>query len=358
GKHVHSSTVVEAPDGQLIAAWFHGSGERTARDVVVQGARLKPGAQAWGEVFLMADTPNLPDCNPILSIDAQNRLWLFWVAVQSERWDRSLLKYRRAADFLGDGAPQWDWQDAILLAPGEAFPTQLKNGFAQLGYEDDMWAEFAPAYDEMLVEAAKDPVNRDDGWMTRCRLLTLPSGRMLLPLYSDGFNVSLVAYSDDQGGTWITSAPIVGLGNVQPSLAQKKDGSVVAFMRDNGDAPKRIMRAESTDDGETWTVARDIELPNPGSSVAALALADGRWILVFNDTEENRNSLAVALSDDEGDTWPHRRHIDQSKDEGFAYPTAIQAKDGRIHVTYSYSGPGGASIVHASFAPDWILAGD
>lgn len=80
-KHVHSSSIVECPNGDLLVAWFHGSGERTANDVVIQGARKKAGAAAWSPVFLMADTQDLPDCNPVLFIDAKERLWLFWVPV-------------------------------------------------------------------------------------------------------------------------------------------------------------------------------------------------------------------------------------------------------------------------------------
>ena len=34
-KHAHSSSIVECPDGSLLACWFYGSGERTAADVVV-----------------------------------------------------------------------------------------------------------------------------------------------------------------------------------------------------------------------------------------------------------------------------------------------------------------------------------
>ena len=44
-KHAHSSSIVECPDGSFITCWFFGSGERTASDVVVQGARLAKGAK-------------------------------------------------------------------------------------------------------------------------------------------------------------------------------------------------------------------------------------------------------------------------------------------------------------------------
>ena len=37
--HNHSSSIVELPNGDLLVCWFHGSGERTADDVLIQAAR-------------------------------------------------------------------------------------------------------------------------------------------------------------------------------------------------------------------------------------------------------------------------------------------------------------------------------
>ncbi|HMF59647.1 MAG TPA: hypothetical protein VK595_04715, partial [Vicinamibacterales bacterium] len=61
--HNHASMVVELPGGDLLVCWFHGSGERTADDVVVRGARLRKGSKAWSQPFLLADTPGYPDTN-------------------------------------------------------------------------------------------------------------------------------------------------------------------------------------------------------------------------------------------------------------------------------------------------------
>lgn len=355
-KHVHGSTLVEAPNGDLLAAWFHGSGERSADDVQIQGARLKKGAKAWSPVFVMADTPDVPDCNPVLFRDAQDRVWLFWIVVHNNRWERSILKYRRADSFGKDGPPPWNWQDIILVKPGAEFSDLMKTGLEELQADDGMWAEYALPYSELLVEAAKDPVKRDIGWMTRTRPIALPSGRILLPLYSDGFNASLVAISDDLGESWRASKPILGLGPIQPTLAQRRNGDLVALCRDSGRAPARVMRSLSRDNGETWTLARDTDLPNSGSSLALVALRDGRWILVYNDTETGRRRLAAAISDDEGETWPAQKYLDADGEgrSSFSYPTAIQGKDGRVHVTYSYRVEGGASIKHVAFEPDWI----
>jgi len=356
GKHVHSSSVVECPNGDLLVCWFYGSGERTADDVVIQGARLTKGSIKWSSVFLMADTPDFPDCNPVLFIDQKDRLWLFWIAVRANRWEQSILKYRTSMDYQRRGAPKWDWQDIILLKPGDVFAETIEATFRELITEEPMWAEYAPLYSTMIIEAAGDKAKRQTGWMTRTHPTVLPCGRILLPLYSDGYNVCLVAISDDYGEHWRASKPIVGLGPIQPSIVRRKDGTLVAYMRDSGNAPYRILISTSTDDGESWSPAVDTNIPNPGSSLEAIALKDGRWVMVYNDTEDGRYSLGAALSDDEGKTWKWKRHIGRSnnREKSFAYPSLIQAEDGKIHLTYSYKEQGKATIRHCMFRADWI----
>ena len=355
-KHVHSSSLVELPDGDLLVCWYEGSGERKSDDVAIMGARLKKGQSRWSDPFVMADTPGNPDCNPVLFMDSKNRLHLTWIVVVANRWEASLLKTRISKGYLEDGSPKWDWQDVILLKPGEEFAEALEKGFRELDPPGLAWAEYAPQYERMIVEAAKDPVKREVGWMGRIKPLVLESGRMLLPLYSDGYNVSLVAISDDNGDTWKPSLPIVGRGNIQPALLQKKEGTVVAYMRDNGDSPQRIVFSSSNDNGRTWSVSKKTDIPNPGSSVEAIALNDEHWLMVYNDLENGRYRLAVSLSDDEGANWKWKRYLEyEPKGKGsFSYPTAIQTKDGRVHVTYSHHTPEGKSIKHTSFMPSWI----
>ncbi|MFA6242067.1 MAG: exo-alpha-sialidase, partial [Candidatus Hydrogenedentales bacterium] len=312
-KHVHSSSVVECPNGDLIACWFHGSGERRSSDVLVQGSRLKKDAESWSDVFLMADTPNLPDCNPVLFLDANRELWLFWIAVPAERWEDSLLRYRKSADFEGDGAPKWYWQDVIILKPGEAFAGDVTRGLEAVlpslpGVDDPRGMEFR-AMTHRICADALDLGKQQRGWMTRAQVLILPTGRILVPLYSDGYLLGMMAISDDEGQTWRASSPIVGAGLNQPSIARKKDGTLVAYMREEEEIKRRVLKSASTDDGETWSVAEWTDIPNPNSSLAALTLQDGRWILVYNDSELERDTLVVALSDDEGTSWKWKRHL-------------------------------------------------
>ena len=85
-------------------------------------------------------------------------------------------------------------------------------------------------------------------------------------------------------------------------------------------------------------------------------LKNGHWVMAYNDTEDNRNNWAVSLSNNEGKTWTWKRHIGQSVDqsESFSYPSLIQTKDGKLHLTYSYGNPSGKTIMHASFDEKWI----
>ena len=355
--HNHSSSIVELPNGDFFVSWFHGSGERQSDDVKIEGARWRKATGTWSQRFDLADTPGFPDTNCVVWVDSKKRLWLFWPTILANTWESAIMKYRISTDFQQpEGPPKWDWQDNLLLIPKrmqertqEVFAKELKRN----GPLKD-WATRS-------VALAEDKQFSRLGWFTRTHPIELPNGRYIVPLYSDGFSFGLMAISDDQGKTWHASEPIVGYGNIQPSVVRRKNGDLVAFMRDNGPAPKRVMQSISKDNGETWTGAEDIDLPNPGTSVEAIALKDGRWVIAYNDLEKGRTSLAISMSDDEGQTWKWKRNMDKGTGS-YHYPSLIQASDGTLHLTYSIfetkDGKQAKSIKHAHFNADWILAGD
>ncbi len=356
--HNHSSSVVELPNRDLLVVWFHGSGERTADDVLIRGARWNRGRSRWSAPFTMADAPGFPETNPVLFLDRQQRLFFFWPLIIAHRWETALMKYRVSTDFQqGDGPPKWAMQDNIVLAPKDIIPKT--KAFVEAGVKANPQLAAAGA---SLVARAEDEYFSRMGWFTRTHPLQLPSGRILVPMYSDGYSFGIMAISDDGGATWRGSEPIVGRGSIQPSVVRKNDGALVAYLRDNGPAPKRVHRSTSKDDGESWTVAEDTDIPNPGSSVEAIRLRNGHWIMVYNDLEQGRHSLAAAISEDEGATWRYRRHLDGRPEakgpEQYHYPSVMQAADESIHVTYSYFTPAGKSIKHARFNEDWVRAGD
>jgi predicted neuraminidase len=338
-KHVHGSSIVSLPNGDFLATWFQGSGERNADDVKIFGARLKKGEHQWSTPFLMADTKDIPDCNPVLFLNSKGKLFLVWVAVEANRWEYSILRFRTSTDYLNDGAPKWNWQDNILLKPGDMFATETENKFKLLPKPELAWSEYARSYDEMIIEASKDLRKRSIGWMTRIKPLLLENGKILLPLYSDGYNFSIVAISEDEGDTWRPSLPIISRGGIQPALVRKKNGDIIAYLRDNGDAPNRVQISESTDIGESWSAAVKSAIPNSGSSIELIVLKDGKWAFIGNDLDEGRYRLSLYISTDEGKTWKYKTVLENiSKGNGsFSYPSLIETADGILHITYSYS---------------------
>jgi predicted neuraminidase len=362
-KHVHSSCIVECPNGDLLCCWFHGSGERESPDVVIQGARLKKGETQWSDVFPMADTDNFPDVNPVLFVDPSGQLWLFWLTVMAESWEDSLLKFRTTRDYQGPGPPQWEWQDVMLLKPGKKFAEAMAQGLLKIdvpGLRTDFGAHVTESPRQQLVRATGDLSKRQRGWMTRTHMLVLPSGRFLLPLYSDGYYVCLMAVSDDQGKTWRASKPIVGAGLNQPTVVRRTDGTLVAYMREEGDIAQRVLQSVSKDDGETWSVATKTDIPNPNTSLEVIALREGPWIMIYNDIEDGRDSLALAVSKDEGASWQQTRHLEKLDGGKFHYPSIIQTRDGMIHATYTHQ-PGAAaqkSIKHVQFKMEWVMQSD
>ena len=64
----HASTIVELPNGDLLAAWYAGTKEK-AKDVAVLAARLPKGGSQWTKPYVLADTPDHSEGNPVLFVD-------------------------------------------------------------------------------------------------------------------------------------------------------------------------------------------------------------------------------------------------------------------------------------------------
>lgn len=355
-EHNHAPGIVECPNGDLLVSWYRGSGERKADDVAVYGSRLRKGESTWSDAFLMVDTPHFPDCNTCMMIGEDKKLWLFWPVVIANTWETCLTQFLTSADYEGDGAPKWDWQGSIFLSPPnfeERMLTALDERLAATENPSDEVKLFA----SFVRKTLKEKVTHRLGWQPRCKPTVLPSGRILLPLYTDTYSVSLMAISDDQGKTWFSSEPLVGYGNIQPAVLRRDDGTLVAYMRENGTFNK-IRECESKDDGMTWGPVGTIDLPNPGAGIDGVRLANGHWLLIYNDTVDGRNSLAVSISDDEGKTWRWTRHLEQQEKGSYHYPAVIQGADGTLHFVYSYFTDGGKSMKHVAANEAWVRAGD
>ena len=122
---------------------------------------------------------------------------------------------------------------------------------------------------------------------------------------------------------------------IQPSLWQSADGSVHMLLRSSEGF---VYRADSKDDGETWSDAYPLTLPNNNSGLDLVRLEDGRLLLVCNPVAANwgmRSPLSLFVSDDDGHSWHKLMDLETEPGE-FSYP-AIIAAGNEVYISYTYN---------------------
>ena len=151
---------------------------------------------------------------------------------------------------------------------------------------------------------------------------------------------------------------------VQPSVIRllKNSSHLRTFFRDRNAVS--IYYADSDDDGLTWTTPKSTTLPNNNAGIHAYTLKSGAVLMAFNNhkgTKQPRSPLTVALSYDDGMTWPYHRdvqiHDDDSGNVGeYSYPSVLQSSwidsDGNdIHLVYTYDRE---TIKYLRFNEKWV----
>ena len=313
----HAGTIVELPSGEYLSAFYAGSHEGD-RDVAILTARLSDELDGWQDVQVVADTPGKSEGNPVLHVDSHRHVWLLYVTQQ---------KPKRAGE--PDPEQVLGWNSVLLYAMKSENEGRTWKRPRQLSYTL--------------------------GWMTRNKAIRLSSGRTVLPCYDEINYRSFCLLSDDQCQTWEQSGWIEGPAWViQPTLLKREDGSILALMRScpPEDRPDQrvIWRSVSRDEGLTWSRCEPTELPNPNSGTDLVGLGSGHAVLLFNDTPEGRSPLTVALSTDDGETWPVKKNLETEPVE-FSYPAVIQDRGGRIHVLYTWKR---THMKHVVFDENWI----
>lgn len=363
--HVHASSIVETPSGALLVAWyengdptgtgpFEGQDMDKRQDVRISAARRATASSSWSRPFTLADTTDLPDNNPALGIDAAGHLWLVHatlIGVPEKAWGSALTRALVSTDYDRDGTPRWDASHTIVPKPA-GFTSAIARAAEAIRVGPGRTTDVAARANRMLANAA-DPYARHLGWMPRNHPLVLRDGSVLVPLANENVNMAAMAIAHDGGSRWSTSAAVPTAGVIQPSVIQLPDGTLQAYFRDSR-GTGRIARSTSGDQGRTWSEATPIELPNPSGGIEAVYLKSGAIAVVHNDHEgRERDRLSIALSRDNGRTWPVRKVIVHVAGERFDYPSVVQGRDGRIHVTFSDNLK---SIRHVSFSESWIAA--
>jgi predicted neuraminidase len=297
----HASTIAETKAG-LVAAWFGGTREKHPDVGIwvsrhVRGSWTPPVEVANGVQFhfTTGETNRHPCWNPVLFQAARGPLLLFYKAGPTPQtwWGMLTMSH--------DHGKTWDTPRRLpegILGPIKNKPVQLADGsiLAPTSYEDP----------------------QTDAWTVHFERTT------------------------DLGRTW-TRTPALNDGKaisaIQPSVLFFGPRHLVAIGRSR---QNKIFEIESTDGGRTWGAMRLGTLPNPNSGTDALTLKDGRHLIVYNHVPGEpgkwggkRSPLNVAVSMD-GRTWQAALVLEDEPGREFSYPAVIQAKDGLVHVTYTW----------------------
>ncbi len=295
---VHASTLVETRTGTILASWFGGTKERNP-DVSIYVARYVDGR--WQPAIKVAEgiepgKPRQPTWNPVLFQPTNGPLTLFYKVGPSPReW------WGMVTTSTDDGRT---WSAPRRLPVGILGP--IKNKPVELA--DGTW--LSPASTE-----------------------------------ADGDRWSLhFERSGDGGKTWQASPPVaspVRIDAIQPSILFHKGGKLQAIARTR---QGMLSTTWSKDGGKSWSPLAAIDLPNPNSGTDAVTLADGRQLIVYNHSSHSlerpgkglRYPINIALSDD-GVSWRKVLTLESAAlPAGYAYPAVIQARDGRVHITYTH----------------------
>lgn len=297
----HASTLVELEDG-VVAAWFGGTEEKHP-DVGIwismnlDGTWSKPVEVADG---FQNDTLRYPCWNPVLFKDRNGALLLFYKVGPNPR----------------------DWWGMLTISEnnGRTWSNPVKLGENEkIGH--------------LLGPVKNKPIQLADGTML------CPSSS---EIEQDGETYWKVHFerTRDLGKTWEVVGPIndgIEFDAIQPSILTFSGGRMQVLCRTRENV---VSQSWSDDGGNTWSKMTATALPNPNAGTDAVTLNDGRQLLIYNHTvrrsdfPRGRNMLNLAISEN-GIDWKPVLTLERQEGE-YSYPAIIQAKNGLVHITYTY----------------------
>ena len=280
----HASTIEETKSG-LITAFFGGTDEKDP-DVGIWVSRHANGKwTAPTEVAngVQPDGKRNPTWNPVLFQPKSGPLLLFYkVGPSPSRWWGMMMRST-------DDGKTWSKPEKLpdgILGPIKNKPVQLADGTILCGSSTE-----------------------HAGWKIHFER------------------------TKDLGKTWTRTeaeSDPKQFETIQPTILVHQDRLQALCRSGQG----RVTEVWSTDKGHTWSPMTKTELPNPDAGIDGVTLKDGRHVLVYNPTTRGRTPLSVAISSD-GKTWQSIATLETQPGE-YSYPAVIQARDGKIHVTYTW----------------------
>jgi sialidase-1 len=214
---------------------------------------------------------------------------------------------------------------------------------------DDLKLYLRISHDEARTFGEPILVTSEPGYhvMNNDRVTLLASGRLLAPIATTtdvrrtNHFVSLCYLSDDGGKTWRRGRGQVDLpqrGAMEPEVFETTGGRTAMILRTQ---LGHIAIAYSDDGGDTWSEPADwgVQAPEAPATIRRIP-ATGDLLLVWNNTYTpgaghggKRTPLTSAVSHDDGRTWKFIRNMETAADRSFAY-TSLTFYEGRALLSY------------------------
>ncbi|MEO6982427.1 MAG: sialidase family protein [Edaphobacter sp.] len=307
----HASSLVELKDGELMSAWFGGTAEGKP-DVAIWSSRKT--SAGWSAPVELVREPDVPCWNPVLFHTQDGRLWLYYKFGPSpSTW----VAGRMYSDDEGKSWSAVEHLPAGLLGPIRAKPLVLKDGTVVSGTSVEAYHTWA-----VWIERSTD---NGKTWATIGPIMPTAASEAKQPAEVNSQASSQLAGTSRRGQTnGIIQPSVVSLGGRHLRLYARSTSSIA-----------RVCVADSYDNGVTWTQARALDIPNPNSGIDAVALRDGRVVLIYNNTATGRTPLNLAVSCD-GEHFRMFRTLEDQPGE-YSYPAIIQTSSGDLEMTYTWN---------------------
>jgi len=312
----HASALAALPGDRMVAFWWAGSRE-SGPDVKVYASRWKDGK--WGEAWEVASRESLGKAlgfgvrrigNPVAWTGRDGRIHLFVVATGLGGWAASRVVHMVSSD---EAARPPTGRRALTAPAGEGIDFTVRRVLPA-----------SPLFNTSTLVRTSAVGLTDGGWW--------------LPLYFElGIKYPmLMSFDADGDPTW---AGRIGARTttLQPAIVPVSSTDIRAWMRDASDE-RRVQHARSRDGGASWEDLPALALHNESTSVAALRLANGEFLMLHNDAVDggsSRSTLRLSISQD-GKSWRTIADVASgSAGDEFSYPT-MQLVGSELHVTYTF----------------------
>jgi len=305
----HASTIVETPDG-LVAAWFGGTAERNP-DVGIWVSRHSDSG--WSPPVEIAngrqaDGRRFPTWNPVLFLVPDGPLALFHKAGPSpSRWWGMVTA-------SNDSARTWSQPQRLpsgILGPVRAKPVLLDVNTLLAGSSIE-----------------------DAGWRVHMELLRTTNDEQRATNSERRTTSAVWLAQVTKADAWTKMPPLNDpkeFSAIQPTILVHTPKRLQILCRTEQGV---IAESWSNDGGATWSAMKRTTLPNPSAGIDVVKLANGRFVLAYNPSAENRHVIALSTSTD-GVAWSAPVTIEEGPGES-SYPAIITTRDGLVHMTYTW----------------------